>query len=43
MKKYDHARDGGDGCFFRDGTDGDRGDVGVVPHSDEVKVIRYED
>ena len=37
------ARRGEKGCFFQDGTDGDRGVVGVVPHSDEVKVIRYED
>jgi len=37
------ARDGGDGRFFRDGTDGDRGVVEVVPPSDEVKVTRYED
>jgi len=36
------ARDGGEGRFFGDGTDGDRGVVEVVPHSDEVKVTRQE-
>ena len=37
------ARDREDGCFLPDGTDGDRGVVEVVPHSDEVKVTRYQD
>ena len=31
--------DGGDRCFFLDGTEGDRGIVEVVPHSDEVKYL----